>query len=131
MGYLLGGYSFMPKLIDKPEVIETVVEIPEKIEEYVGRLNTGTDQVSVAKISAPKGWQEPGQIPSFREIFVILNGCFKVEYKGGVIEAQAGQAVIESPGEWVRHSAPYDDGVVYIAVCLPAFSPDKVKRDID
>ena len=121
----------MPILIAAPKIIETAVEIPEKIEEYVGRLNTGTEQISVAMISAPKGWQESGQIPGFQEIFVILSGCFKVEYKGGVIEARAGQAVIENPGEWVRHSSPYEDGVDYFAICLPAFSPDKVKRDVD
>jgi ethanolamine utilization protein EutQ len=121
----------MPKLIAAPKIIETVVENPEKIEEYIGRWNTGTDQVSVARISAPKGWQEPGQIPAFQEIFVVLDGCLKIEYKGGIIEAKAGQAVIESPGEWVRHSSPYENGVIYMAICTPAFSPEKVKRDVD
>jgi quercetin dioxygenase-like cupin family protein len=121
----------MPKFIEKPEIIETVVEIPEKIEEYVGRLNTGTEHISVAMRSAPKGWQLPGQRASFQEILVVLKGCLKVEYKDGVIEARTGQAVVESPGEWVRHSAPYEKGVVYMAICTPAFSPDKIKRDID
>ncbi len=121
----------MPKFIEKPEIIETVVEIPERIEEYVGRLNTGTDQVSIAKRTAPKGWQLPGQRASFQEILVVLKGCLRVETRVGVLEARAGQAIIESPGEWVRHSAPYDEGVEYVAVCTPAFSPDKIKRDID
>ena len=121
----------MPKLIAEPKVIETAVEIPEKIEEYVGRLNTGTEQISVAMRTAPKGWQLPGQRAGFQEILVVLKGCLRVEHKEGVIEAKAGQAVIESPGEWVRHSAPYEKGVVYLAICTPAFSPDNVKRDID
>jgi quercetin dioxygenase-like cupin family protein len=121
----------MPKLVDAPKIIETAVEIPEKIEEFVGRLNTGTEQISVARISAPKGWQEPGQIPAFQEIFIVLDGCLKVEHKCGIIEAKTGQAVIETPGEWVWHSSPYENGVIYMAICLPAFSPDKVKRDVD
>jgi quercetin dioxygenase-like cupin family protein len=121
----------MPKLVDSPKIIETAVEIPEKIEEYVGRLNTGTEQISVAMRSAPKGWHQPGERAGFQEILVVLKGCLKVEHKGGVLEARAGQAIIENPGEWVLHSAPYEDGVEYMAICTPAFSPDKVKRDID
>jgi quercetin dioxygenase-like cupin family protein len=130
-GSFTGGNFQMPKLIKKPEIIETMVEISEKIEEYVGRLNTGTEQISVAKRCAPKGWQLPGQRASFQEILVVLKGCLRVEHTDGVVEVRAGQAIIESPGEWIRHSAPYKEGVEYMAICTPAFSPDKIKRDID
>jgi quercetin dioxygenase-like cupin family protein len=83
----------------------------------------------VARIIAPMGWQEPGQRPSFQEISIVLHGCLKVEHKNGIIKVKAGQAIIEEPGEWVRHSAPYKDGADYLAICLPAFSPENVNRD--
>jgi len=120
----------MPTLIQAPKIIEAVGIVPERIEEYVGRVNTVSEHVSVARIISPIGWQEPGQRPDFQEISVVLCGCLKVEHEGGVIEVRAGQAVIEFPGEWVRHSSPYEGGADYIAVCLPAFSLANVHRDV-
>lgn len=119
----------MPTLITTPKIIQAAGIVPERIEEYVGLVNTRTTEISVARIIAPKGWQEPGQRPAFKEISIIISGCLKVEHEVGVIEVRAGQAVIELSGEWVRHSAPYEGGVDYFAICLPAFSPDNVNRD--
>jgi quercetin dioxygenase-like cupin family protein len=119
----------MPTLINSPKIIQAVGAIPEWIEEYVGRVNTGTEQVSVARIIAPKGWQEPEQRPAFQEISVVLSGCLKVEHEKGAIDVRTGQAIMEYAGEWVRHSSPYEEGVDYVAICLPAFSPENVNRD--
>jgi quercetin dioxygenase-like cupin family protein len=120
----------MPRLINSPKIIEAVGVVPERIEEYVGRVNTGTEHISVARIISPKGWQEPGQRPTFQEISVVVSGCLRVESESGVMEVKSGQAIIEFPGEWVRHSSPYENGADYIAICLPAFSPDNVRRDL-
>jgi quercetin dioxygenase-like cupin family protein len=119
----------MPTLIIAPKIIGAAGSMPERIEEYVGLVNTGTTEISVARIMAPKGWEEPGQRPAFKEISVVINGCLKVEHEAGVIEVTAGQSIVELPGEWVRHSAPYEGGVDYFAICLPAFSPENVRRD--
>ncbi|MBN2678244.1 MAG: hypothetical protein JXR32_09315 [Anaerolineaceae bacterium] len=119
----------MPTLINVPKIIEAISAVPERIEEFVGRASTGTDHISVARITSPRGWQKPGQRPQFEEIAVVLSGCLKVEHENGVLEVKAGQAVVEKPGEWVRHGSPYDEGVDYIAICLPAFSPQNVNRD--
>lgn len=117
----------MPTLIEKPTIIEAEGNIPKKIEEFAGRVNTGHSEASVAQMTSPEGWQEPGQRPEFQEITVVLEGMLKVEHEGGVIEVNKGQAVVSNPGEWVRYSTP--GGAKYIAVCLPAFSPDTVHRD--
>jgi quercetin dioxygenase-like cupin family protein len=120
----------MPKLIDAPTVIQSAGNKPKLIEEYAGRVRTSTPDVSVAKMKSPSGWLEPGQRPEFREITVVLKGVLKVEFEGGVLEVGAGQAVVTEPGEWVRYSTPNADGAEYVAVCLPAFSPDTVHRDV-
>ena len=92
-------------------------------------MNSGHGTVSVARMLSPSGWEEPGQTPEFEEITVVLKGTLRVEHKGGVLDVQAGQGVVTSPGEWVRYSTPGPDGAEYVAVCLPAFSPDTVHRD--
>lgn len=102
---------------------------PKLIDEYAGRASTGTSQVSVAHMRSPGGWQEPGQRPEFREITVVLRGLLRVEHEGGVLEVRAGQGVVCEPGEWVRYGSPEAEGAEYIAVCLPAFSPETVHRD--
>jgi quercetin dioxygenase-like cupin family protein len=117
----------MPKLIQGPSVIECVGTRPKQIEEYAGRVNSGHAGVSVARMKSPPGWQEPGQRPEFEEITVVLAGTLRVEHEGGMLDVRAGQAVVASPGEWVRYSTP--EGAEYVAVCLPAFSPDTVHRD--
>jgi len=119
----------MPTLISQPTILHAAGNLPKRIEEYAGRVNSGYTQVSVAKMVSPTGWMEPGQKPEFEEITLVLRGCLKVEHKDGVIEVKAGQAIVARPGEWVRYSSPYEGGAEYVAVCLPAFSPDTVNRD--
>jgi mannose-6-phosphate isomerase-like protein (cupin superfamily) len=99
------------------------------IDEYIGRVNSGHESVSIAHMHSPAGWSEPGQQPEFDEFTVVLRGAVLVESKEGVIEVRAGQAVIARRGEWVRYSTPGAEGAEYIAVCLPAFGPDSVHRD--
>jgi quercetin dioxygenase-like cupin family protein len=118
----------MPVHIPRPSVIESAGNKPKKIEEFVGRVNSGTDAVSVARMKSPPGWVEPGQRPDFDEYTVVLEGMLRVEHASGVLEVRAGEAVITRRGEWVRYSTP-DDGAEYVAICLPAFSPDTVNRD--
>lgn len=119
----------MPRLIEKPTVIEAAGNMPKKIEEYAGRVNSGHAGVSVARMISPEGWQEPGQRPEFEEITVVLRGMLRVEHEGGSLDVRAGQAVVASPGEWVRYGSPEPGGAEYVAVCLPAFSPGTVHRD--
>jgi mannose-6-phosphate isomerase-like protein (cupin superfamily) len=119
----------MPRYIEQPTVIQAVGNLPKQIEEYVGRVNSGHSRVSVALMKSPPGWEEPGQRPEFEEITVVLRGMLSVEHDNGALEIRAGQAVVTQPGEWVRYSSPEPGGAEYIAVCLPAFSPDTVHRD--
>ena len=119
----------MPRLITAPTVIAAAGNKPKRIEEYIGRVNTSTANVSVAKMTSPSGWQEPGQRPAFDEVTLVLRGMVRVESAAGVLDVRAGQAVVTSAGEWVRYSTPEADGAEYIAVCVPAFSPDTVHRD--
>ena len=121
----------MPTFIDAPVVIEAAGNMPKRIEEYAGRIRSGHDGVSVARMVSPQGWAEPGQTPEFTEITVVLEGMLRVEHVGGVLDIRKGQAVITSPGEWVRYSSPEPGGAEYCAVCLPAFSPETVHRDAD
>jgi quercetin dioxygenase-like cupin family protein len=117
----------MARLIDRPTVIEAAGNKPKRIEEFVGRVNSGTAPVSVARMVSPAGWREPGQTPEFEEYSVVLAGTLEVETKQGTLAVRAGQAVIAPAGEWVRYATP--DGAEYLAVCLPAFSPANVHRD--
>lgn len=119
----------MPQLIEAPTVIAAAGNKPKKIEEFAGRVNSGHETVSVARMTSPQGWVEPGQRPEFEEITVVLGGLLRVEYEGGSLDVRAGQAVVAKPGEWVRYSSPEEGGAEYVAVCLPAFSPDTVHRD--
>ena len=119
----------MPELIAAPTIIEAAGNKPKRIEEYAGRVNSGHGAVSVARMVSPEGWVEPGQRPEFEEITVVLRGMLRVEHEGGALEVRAGQAVVARPGEWVRYGSPEAGGAEYVAVCLPAFSPDTVHRD--
>lgn len=119
----------MPTLIAHPTRIAPAGNKPKVIDEYVGRVNTGTDSASVAHMRSPSGWLEPGQRPQFDEFTVVLKGTLRVEFEGGAFDVDAGQAVIVEKGEWVRYSTPAEEGAEYIAVCLPAFSPSTVNRD--
>lgn len=119
----------MPVFIDGPTRIAAAGEPPKLIEEYVGRVNSADAGVSVARMQSPKGWSEPGQRPEFDEYTLVLRGMLRVEHEGGVIDVKSGQAVIMKKGEWVRYSTPEGEGAEYVAVCIPAFSPDTVHRD--
>lgn len=119
----------MPQLIDQPTQITAAGNKPKEIEEFVGRASSGHDQLSVARMKSPGGWEEPGQRPEFQEISLVLAGCLRVEHEDGVIEVRAGQAVLCQPGEWVRYSTPEPEGAEYVAICRPAFSPTTVRRD--
>lgn len=119
----------MPELIETATRIEAAGAPPKTIEEYVGRVNSGTVPVSIARMSSPAGWEEPGQTPEFDEYTLVLEGMLRVSYRGGSIDVRAGQAVIARRGEWIRYGTPEDEGAVYVAVCLPAFSPGLVHRD--
>jgi mannose-6-phosphate isomerase-like protein (cupin superfamily) len=121
----------MPTLIERPTIVESAGNKPKQIQEFAGRVNTGHHGVSIARMVSPAGWREPGQRPRFEEITVVLRGMVRVEHEGGIIDVRAGQAVVASPGEWIRYSSPEADGAEYIAVCMPAFSPDTVHRDPD
>jgi mannose-6-phosphate isomerase-like protein (cupin superfamily) len=119
----------MPRLIARPMVIQAAGNKPKVIEEFVGGPSTQTTAISVARMKSPGGWQEPGQRPEFQEISVVLRGRLRVDFEGGRLDVAAGQAVITPPGEWVRYGTPDPEGAEYIAICLPAFSPDTVHRD--
>jgi hypothetical protein len=119
----------MPSLIDKPTIIQAAGNKPKQIAEFAGRVNSGHQAVSVAPMKSPQGWVEPGQRPEFEEITLVLRDALRVEHEGGELLVRAGQAVVARPGEWVRYSSPEADGAEYVAVCLPAFSPDSVHRD--
>jgi len=118
-----------PTLIAKPTRVAAAGNKPKLIDEFVGRVNSSTSQVSVAKMQSPGGWQEPGQTPEFDEYTVVVRGLLRVEHSGGVLEVRAGQAVICPRGQWIRYSTPEPEGAEYFAICAPAFSPDTVHRD--
>jgi mannose-6-phosphate isomerase-like protein (cupin superfamily) len=119
----------MPRLIAQPKVFAAAGNKPKRIEEFIGRVNSSDTAVSVARMTSPAGWQEPGQRPAFDEVTLVLRGMVRVESDSGVIDVQAGQAIVAAAGEWVRYSTPEADGAEYVAVCVPAFSPDTVHRD--
>jgi mannose-6-phosphate isomerase-like protein (cupin superfamily) len=119
----------MPELIGEPHRVPAAGEPPKLIDEFVGRASTGDTALSIARMRSPSGWAEPGQRPEFDEFTVVLRGAVVVEFEGGRMTVEAGQAVHARPGEWVRYSTPGQDGAEYVAVCLPAFAPGIVHRD--
>jgi mannose-6-phosphate isomerase-like protein (cupin superfamily) len=119
----------MTTLIVKPTVIQSAGNKPKRIEEFVGRVNSHTPGVSIARMQSPSGWVEPGQTPEFDEYTVVLRGALHVETKNGIHTVAAGQGIITPRGEWIRYSTPGPEGAEYIAVCLPAFSLETVHRD--
>jgi mannose-6-phosphate isomerase-like protein (cupin superfamily) len=109
--------------------VEAAGHPPKQIDEYVGRVNTGTTELSIAHMRSPAGWSEPGQRPTFDEYTVVLRGRLRVESEAGVVEVAAGQAVLVRAGEWVRYATPGPEGAEYLAVCVPAFSLEAARRD--
>ncbi len=118
-----------PTLIAQPTRVAAAGNKPKLIDEFLGRVNSSTPEVSVAKMQSPGGWQEPGQTPEFDEFTVVVRGMLRVEYRGGSLDVRAGQAVICPRNQWIRYSTPEPDGAEYFAICVPAFSPDSVHRD--
>jgi mannose-6-phosphate isomerase-like protein (cupin superfamily) len=118
-----------PVLIEKTSRVAAAGTKPKLIDEYIGRVNSETKELSVAHMRSPGGWTEPGQTPEFAEYTVVLKGLLRVEYAGGSLDVRAGQAVISAKGEWVRYSIPEPEGAEYIAVCFPAFTLDMAHRD--
>jgi mannose-6-phosphate isomerase-like protein (cupin superfamily) len=119
----------MPELIQTPSRVEAAGTKPKLIDEFVGRVNSGEERLSIARMRSPEGWVEPGQRPDFDEWTLVLDGTLHVEHEGGELDVDAGQAILVRGGEWVRYSTPAAGGAHYVAVCLPAFSPDTVHRD--
>jgi ethanolamine utilization protein EutQ len=119
----------MPTKIVKPTRIEAAGNKPKLIDEFIGRVNSETAQTSIAHMRSPGGWQEPGQTPEFDEYTIVLRGMLRVEHRDGAIDVRPGEAIVAHRGEWIRYSTPEAEGAEYIAVCLPAFSPDTVHRD--
>jgi mannose-6-phosphate isomerase-like protein (cupin superfamily) len=119
----------MPDFIEKPTIIPAAGNLPKRIAEFVGRVNSATGDVSIARMESPAGWTEPGQMPEFDEYTVVLRGSLRVETKSRTIDVQAGQAIVIHRGEWVRYSTPEPGGAEYLAVCIPAFAPDLVHRE--
>ena len=119
----------MPTLIASPTRIQAAGNKPKRIEEFVGLVNSGTTGASLARMTSPPGWVEPGQTPEFDEFTLVLRGMLRVETRSGTLDVRAGQAVVAARGEWVRYSTPVEGGAEYLAVCVPAFSPSTVHRD--
>lgn len=119
----------MVNLISSPTVIPAVGQPPKIIEEFIGRVNSQTSALSIAKMTSPPGWSEPGQTPEFDEYTIVLKGELQVETRDSILKVAAGQAIIVRAGEWVRYATPAAEGAEYIAICLPAFSPSTVHRD--
>jgi mannose-6-phosphate isomerase-like protein (cupin superfamily) len=119
----------MATFIQKPTIIEAAGQPPKSIEEFIGRVNSDTSAVSIARMKSPSGWLEPGQTPEFDEYTVVLRGCLHVKLKEMAFDVGAGQAIIVKAGEWVQYSSPSPEGADYIAVCIPAFSPETVDRE--
>jgi mannose-6-phosphate isomerase-like protein (cupin superfamily) len=119
----------MPKFISSPSILKAVGNKPKIIEEYFGRVNSKSENVSIAKMQSPSGWVEPGQTPEFDEYTVVLRGTLRVTSKTGFIDVKEKQAVLITKGEWVQYSSPNEGGAEYVAICLPAFSPETVHRD--
>lgn len=119
----------MPTHIPSPTVIEAAGNKPKIIEEFIGRVNSGTHEVSIARMKSPGGWVEPGQTPEFDEYTLVLRGELHVNTQNGAQVVRAGESIITHGGEWVQYSTPGEEGAEYVAVCLPAFSPETVHRD--
>jgi mannose-6-phosphate isomerase-like protein (cupin superfamily) len=119
----------VPKLITAPARITAAGNKPKLIDEFIGRVNSAESRLSIAQMRSPSGWIEPGQTPEFDEFTIVLKGSLRVTHKAGVLDVDAGQAVMTQAGEWVQYSTPHPEGAEYITVCLPAFSPQTVRRD--
>lgn len=121
----------MPKILSSPSLIEASGNMPKVIEEFIGRVNSDTHAVSIARMKSPAGWIEPGQTPDFDEYTIVLRGFLRVATRTGTFDVTEGQALEVAKGEWVQYSSPGESGAEYISVCIPAFSAGAVHRDAD
>ncbi len=119
----------MAVFIEKPSIVKAAGNKPKVIEEFIGRVNTANTTISVARMVSPAGWEEPPQAPRFSEYTLVLKGMLRVETPSETYEVRAGQAITVEPGERVRYSTPEPEGAEYIAICLPAFSHETVRRE--
>jgi len=119
----------MPIKVERPTIITAAGNKPKEIKEYIGSVNSNTDEVSIARMKSPAGWIEPGQTPEFNEYTIVLKGMLRVNTKDEIIDINEGEAIITQAGEWVQYSTPTPEGAEYIAVCCPGFLPDAVHRD--
>ncbi len=119
----------MPKVFKSPSIIKAAGNKPKIIEEFIGKVNSKNEDVSIARMTSPAGWEEPGQTPEFIEYTIVLSGTVRVKTKQGIVDVESGQAVMVQSGEWVQYSTPGSSGAKYVSVCLPAFSPATVHRD--
>ncbi|HKK42514.1 MAG TPA: hypothetical protein VJ963_08915 [Bacteroidales bacterium] len=119
----------MKQYIKSPSIVEAAGTKEKIIREYFGHVNSDTSEVSIAHMVSPEGWVEPGQCPEFNEYTVVLKGKLRINTSDEEFIVSAGEAIMTGSGEWVQYSTPFEGGAEYIAVCLPAFSPDIVHRD--
>jgi len=119
----------MPRLLSESAKIAAAGTKGKIIEEFIGRVNSNTEKVSIALIHSPEGWAEPGQTPEFEEYTIVLKGTLRVTHREGILDVHAGQAIITQCYEWVQYSTPFENGAEYLAVCIPAFSPANVHRE--
>lgn len=120
----------MIKHVKNPSLIKAAGSKEKIIEEFFGRVNSGTSELSIAKMKSPEGWDEPGQEPEFDEYTIVLKGKLQVKTKSETIVVEKGQAILIKRNQWVQYSSPFKGGAKYIAICMPAFSPDIVHRDL-
>ena len=121
----------MALFIKEPTIVKAAGNKEKIIKEFFGNVTSKTSEVSIARMKSPEGWEEPGQCPKFNEYTVVLKGKLKITTKNEEFVVSEGQGIMTSEDEWVRYSTPFEGGAEYIAVCLPAFSPDIVFRDIE
>lgn len=119
----------MAKLIQKTSVIEATGNKPKIIEEFIGRVNSQNNNISIAKMKSPQGWVEPGQTPEFDEYTIVLKGTIQIETKEETYKVDEGQSFYSCKGEWIKYSIPFPNGAEYVAICLPTFSIETVNRD--
>jgi len=121
----------MPLLIKESSIIKAAGTKEKIIKEYFGVVNSGDRNVSIAVMKSPDGWLEPGQTPEFDEYTVVIKGILRVKTIDSEHDVKEGEAILVKKNEWVQYSSPYPEGASYVAVCIPAFTPDKVHRDSD
>jgi hypothetical protein len=117
------------KIIHQPTLIKAAGDPVKTIREFIGKVNSGNDDISIAYMNSPEGWSEPGQAPDFDEYTFLIRGKLHIETKNGEFELNPNEVAFAGKGEWVKYSSPWPGGAEYIAICVPAFSPERAHRD--